>query len=83
MRRIIRSLLKEMGCLNSDEAEDGAVANELEDSLVKLLVEGVPPEHRDKVDVTARDGHVVKPEGRSDIVANQSEVDDLLASLGF
>ena len=26
MRRIIRGLLKEMGCLNADEAEDGAVA---------------------------------------------------------
>ena len=26
MRRIVRSLLKEMGCTNADEAEDGAVA---------------------------------------------------------
>ncbi len=26
MRRIVRSLLKEMGCRNVDEAEDGAVA---------------------------------------------------------
>jgi two-component system, chemotaxis family, chemotaxis protein CheY len=26
MRRIVRGLLKEMGCNNSDEAEDGAVA---------------------------------------------------------
>ena len=26
MRRIVRSLLKEMGCSNADEAEDGAVA---------------------------------------------------------
>ena len=26
MRRIVRGLLKEMGCLNTDEAEDGAVA---------------------------------------------------------
>jgi two-component system chemotaxis response regulator CheY len=26
MRRIVRSLLKEMGCNNADEAEDGAVA---------------------------------------------------------
>jgi len=25
----------------------------------------------------------VNPEGRTDVVANQSEVDDLLASLGF
>lgn len=26
MRRIVRGLLKEMGCINADEAEDGAVA---------------------------------------------------------
>lgn len=26
MRRIVRSLLKEMGCTNVDEAEDGAIA---------------------------------------------------------
>ena len=26
MRRIVRSLLKEMGCLSADEAEDGTVA---------------------------------------------------------
>ena len=26
MRRIIRGLLKEMGCMNVEEAEDGAVA---------------------------------------------------------
>ena len=29
MRRIVRGLLKEMGCLNVDEAEDGAVALQL------------------------------------------------------
>jgi CheY-like chemotaxis protein len=26
MRRIVRGLLKEMGCNNADEAEDGAIA---------------------------------------------------------
>ena len=28
-------------------------------------------------------GPVVDPQGRTDVVSNQSEVDDLLASLGF
>jgi chemotaxis protein CheZ len=28
-------------------------------------------------------GPIVNPEGRTDVVANQGEVDDLLASLGF
>jgi chemotaxis protein CheZ len=59
------------------------LANELEDSLVKLLVQVVPPDQREKVDVTALAGPVVDAEGRTDVVSGQSEVDDLLASLGF
>ncbi len=59
------------------------LANELEDSLVKLLVSVVPPEQREKVDNSALHGPVVNPEGRTDVVTNQGEVDDLLASLGF
>jgi len=60
-----------------------ALANDLEDSLVKLLVQVVPPEHREKVDLNVLHGPVVNPEGRTDVVTNQGEVDDLLASLGF
>ncbi|MEY4754684.1 MAG: hypothetical protein RJA44_2359 [Pseudomonadota bacterium] len=59
------------------------LAAELEDSLVKLLVQVVPPEQRDKVDPSTLHGPIVNPEGRTDVVTNQSEVDDLLASLGF
>ena len=59
------------------------LANELEDSLVKLLVQVVPPEQREKVDPSVLNGPVVNPEGRTDVVTNQGEVDDLLASLGF
>lgn len=60
-----------------------ALANELEDSLVKLLVSVVPPEQREKVDPNVLHGPVVNAEGRTDVVTNQGEVDDLLASLGF
>lgn len=60
-----------------------ALASELEDSLVKLLVQTVPPEQREKVAPSMLNGPVVNPEGRSDVVSNQGEVDDLLASLGF
>jgi chemotaxis protein CheZ len=60
-----------------------ALANELEDSLVKLLVQVVPPEQREKVDPNVLHGPIVNPEGRTDVVTNQGEVDDLLASLGF
>jgi chemotaxis protein CheZ len=59
------------------------LANDLEDSLVKLLVQVVPPEQREKVDPSVLHGPVVNPEGRTDVVADQGEVDDLLASLGF
>jgi chemotaxis protein CheZ len=43
----------------------------------------VPPEQREKVDSSVLNGPVVNPEGRSDVVADQGEVDELLASLGF
>jgi chemotaxis protein CheZ len=59
------------------------LANDLEDSLVKLLVQVVPPDQREKVDPSVLQGPVVNPEGRTDVVADQGEVDDLLASLGF
>jgi chemotaxis protein CheZ len=59
------------------------LANDLEDSLVKLLVSVVPPDQREKVDPNVLHGPIVNPEGRADVVSNQGEVDDLLASLGF
>jgi chemotaxis protein CheZ len=59
------------------------LANELEDSLVKLLVQVVPADKREKVDPNVLNGPVVNAEGRTDVVTNQGEVDDLLASLGF
>jgi chemotaxis protein CheZ len=59
------------------------LANDLEDSLVKLLVQVVPADVREKVDPNVLNGPVVNPEGRTDVVTNQGEVDDLLASLGF
>ena len=59
------------------------LASDLEDSLVKLLVSVAPEEKREKVDPTVLNGPVVDPRGRTDVVTNQGEVDDLLASLGF
>ena len=70
-----------------------SLATDLEDSLVKLLVQAAPAEQTAKLIahigapapvLTAElSGPVVNPEGRTDIVADQGEVDDLLASLGF
>jgi len=59
------------------------LANDLEDSLVKLLVSVVPDGVRMQVDPNVLNGPVVNPEGRTDVVTDQGEVDDLLASLGF
>jgi chemotaxis protein CheZ len=60
-----------------------SLANDLEDNLVTLLLRVMPPEQRGKVDPGVLHGPVVNPEGRTDVVSNQGEVDDLLASLGF
>jgi chemotaxis protein CheZ len=61
------------------------LATDLEDSLLKLLVQVVPPEQRAKVDtqMSGLQGPVVDASGRTDVVTSQGEVDDLLASLGF
>jgi chemotaxis protein CheZ len=58
------------------------LATELEDSLVKLLVQAAPPEQQHKVESAILNGPVVD-DNRTDVVKNQGEVDDLLASLGF
>jgi len=59
------------------------LAGDLEDSLVKLLVQAAPPDQAMRVDPNLLNGPVVDPTGRTDVVSNQGEVDDLLASLGF
>ena len=59
------------------------LANDLEDSLVKLLIQVVPEGVREMVDPSVLNGPVVNAEGRTDVVTDQGEVDDLLASLGF
>ena len=61
---------------------------------MKLLLQAAPVEQSSRLmaQLAAADqdaaavelsGPVVNPEGRTDVVANQGEVDDLLASLGF
>ena len=60
------------------------LVTEIESQLVKILVDAAPGElvvrHSDPLKL---EGPVVETEGRTDVVANQGEVDDLLASLGF
>jgi len=60
-----------------------ALAQEMEQQLVHLLVDLVPAEMRSEIDTGLLNGPVVKTVGRSDVVTDQNQVDDLLASLGF
>jgi chemotaxis protein CheZ len=66
----------------------GLVAN-IEDELLKLLIQTAPPEAAAKSSATpaeyvpALDGPVVDPAKSAHVVTDQSQVDDLLASLGF
>lgn len=60
-----------------------ALAQDMEQQLVSLLVDMMPPQIRSEVDAGLLNGPVVKAEGRSDVVTNQDQVDDLLESLGF
>jgi chemotaxis protein CheZ len=59
------------------------LAQNMEEQLLKLLIETTPPEQRRKIEPEMLEGPVVKVEGRTDVVADQAGVDDLLASLGF
>jgi chemotaxis protein CheZ len=61
-----------------------ALAGDLEDSLVKLLLQAAAPqEPGSHASSAGLHGPVINPEGRTDVVANQREVDDLLANMGF
>lgn len=55
------------------------IAAQLESSLVELLLEVAPPECQHG----ALDGPVADASQRTDVVANQAQVDALLESLGF
>jgi chemotaxis protein CheZ len=60
-----------------------ALAQNMEEQLVRLLIESTPPEQRKKVESEKLAGPIVNAAGREDVVTDQAQVDDLLASLGF
>ena len=60
------------------------LAHVLEKQLVNLLIDFAPSEVRkETTNSCLLNGPQVNPEGKSDVVADQSQVDDLLESLGF
>jgi chemotaxis protein CheZ len=60
-----------------------SIAQNLEQQLVQVLVDFAPTEIKREFDNSLLNGPQIKPEGNSDIVADQGQVDDLLDSLGF
>jgi chemotaxis protein CheZ len=56
---------------------------QLENQLVSLLIATLPEDKKKDVDNSLLNGPVVNAEGRGDIVTSQTQVDDLLESLGF
>ena len=59
------------------------VTKQMEQQPLSLLLESAPPEVKAEFDAGLLNGPVINPEGRTDIVASQDQVDDLLASMGF
>ena len=71
-------------------AKIATLAIKLEDSLIKLLVQAAPPEQVQRAEQVrnaerspALAGPVIGTEDQNAVVANQSEVDEMLLSLGF
>ncbi len=59
------------------------LAQELESGLMNLLLDVVPEARKTEQVTSLMNGPVVNAEGRTDVVVNQAQVDDLLDSLGF
>ncbi|MGC2166586.1 MAG: protein phosphatase CheZ, partial [Gallionella sp.] len=68
-----------------------AVTREMEKQLLDLLVENAPAARQNALPAAAKtdqhagllNGPVINPNGRTDVVSSQDQVDDLLESLGF
>ncbi|UCV27684.1 protein phosphatase CheZ [Ferribacterium limneticum] len=60
-----------------------SLAQDLESGLMTLLIEVVPETKRTEEVASLMNGPVINAEGRTDVVVNQEQVDDLLDSLGF
>lgn len=59
------------------------LAQDLENQLVQVLVDVIPDARRNDNVNSLLNGPVISSEGRTDVVVNQQQVDDLLDSLGF
>jgi chemotaxis protein CheZ len=60
-----------------------SIAQDLEKQLVQVLIDFAPSEIKRELDNGLLNGPQIKPEGNTEVVSNQGQVDDLLDSLGF
>jgi chemotaxis protein CheZ len=60
-----------------------ALVEENEARLMSILIDTIPEEKHTESVKSLLNGPVIDGEGRSDVVVNQRQVDDLLDSLGF
>ena len=59
------------------------LAQEMESAMMSVLIDIIPEMKKTEEVNSLLNGPVINAEGRSDVVAGQSQVDDLLDSLGF
>ncbi len=59
------------------------VVQGMESQLLSVLIEAMPDERKAAAPEGLLNGPVINAEGRSDVLTNQTQVDDLLESLGF
>ena len=59
------------------------VTKNMEQQLVSLLLENAPASVKAEFDAGLLNGPVINAKGRTDVVTNQDQVDELLESLGF
>lgn len=60
-----------------------AVTKDMEQQLLVLLIENAPASVKVDINTGLLNGPVIHPNGRTDVVTNQDQVDELLESLGF
>jgi len=61
----------------------GEMVHEIEGQMLSLLIEAMPEARKAEIPGGLMNGPVINAEGRSDVVTSQTQVDDLLESLGF
>ncbi len=59
------------------------LAQSMESELLQVLIEAMPEDMKADTPEGLLNGPVVNAQGRTDVVSNQEQVDDLLESLGF